>query len=467
VLSSSAVLLGNLNNVMNIDRISVKGLFDHFDYELSFIEDHQIMLLAGPNGSGKTTILKLIDFVFNQSFILLYEVPFRELKFFFDDGRQLLVQRISEKAHDDDRTLPLKFILSTDGSAKTFNPSNIKMVLGRVNPYISMIEDFVPELQRLGRRQWLNEDTGNILELEDVLEKFTNHFPPDVQNKINAVPDWFQEIKDSINMRFISTERLTVTFPDGDWRNRRPLATKRAVTYYSGLLSNRIQASISEYGALSQSLDRSFPSRVVTNHNHSNYSTEDINKDLDDIKQKRQRLEDAGLLPKDHHDLQIPDLSRADDAQRNVLSVYANDAKKKLALFDDLYEKITVFKKIINSRFSHKRVSVNDKGSFVSQNGDAHLDLELLSSGEQHELVLLNELLFGATKNLLVLIDEPEISLHVAWQRKWLEDLNRLAKLSQFRAIVATHSPQIIADSWHLVVELVTENKVNGSQFAD
>jgi len=452
---------------MNIDRISVKGLFNHFDYELSFIEDHQIMLLAGPNGSGKTTILKFIDFVFNQSFIRLHEVPFRELKFFFDDERQLLIQRISVKAHDDDHISPMKFTLSTDGSAEAFKPSSIKTDLRGISRYISMIEDFVPELQRTGRRQWLNEDTGSILELEDVLENFTNHFPPDVQKKINPLPDWFQEIKDSINVRFISTERLTVTSRNGDWRNRRPLATKRAVTYYSELLSNQIQASISEYGALSQSLDRNFPSRVVTNHNHSNNSTKDLHKDLDEIKQKRQRLEDAGLLPKDHHDLQIPDLSRADDAQRNVLSVYANDAKEKLALFDDLYRKIMIFKKIINSRFSHKRVSVNDKGVFVSQNGDTHLDLELLSSGEQHELVLLNVLLFGATKNSLILIDEPEISLHVAWQRKWLEDLKSIAELSQFRAIVATHSPQIIADKWRLVVELITENKVDGSQLSD
>jgi len=452
---------------MNIDRISVKGLFNHFDYELSFIEDNHIMLLSGPNGSGKTTILKFIDFVFNHSFVRLCEVPFRELKFFFDNERQLLIRRISAKAHYDDSILPLKFTLSTDGSAETFNPSDIKKVLRGVNPFISMIEDFVPELQQVGRRQWFNEDTGNILELEDVLENFTNYFPPDIQNKIYPCPDWFQEIKDSINVRFISTERLTVTSRNGDWRNRRPLATKRAVTYYSGRLSDQIQASISAYGTLSQSLDRSFPSRVVTNHNQPNKSTEDIHKDLDDIKQKRQLLEDSGLLPKDHHDLKIPDLSRADDAQRNVLSVYTNDAKKKLALFDDLYKKITVFKKIINSRFSQKRVFVNDRGFFVSQNGDAHLNLELLSSGEQHELVLLNELLFGATKNSLILIDEPEISLHVAWQRKWLEDLKSISELSQFRAIVATHSPQIIADSWNLVVELITENKVNGSQLAD
>src|SRR5690349_22975449 len=40
------------------------------------------------------------------------------------------------------------------------------------------------------------------------------------------------------------------------------------------------------------------------------------------------------------------------------------------------------------------------------------IDVEALSSGEQHELVLLFDLIFRVEKNTLVLIDEPELSLH-------------------------------------------------------
>ncbi|MCY4234107.1 MAG: AAA family ATPase [Bacteroidetes bacterium] len=448
---------------MNIDRISVKGLFNHFDYELSFIDENRIMLLAGPNGSGKTTILKLIDLVFNLSFNQLAEAPFHELKFFFDnDSKQLLVQRILTKTHDD-AELPLSFTLREDNTCKKFNPSKIKSSMRRNQLSLSMIEDLIPELQRVGQKQWITEDTRYILELEDVITNYIKVFPDNIQKEINSVPDWLYDISRSINVRFIDTERLTCKSLEKNHRHRTANSTMLTVTYYSRLLSNQIQVSISKYGSLSQSLDRSFPSRVVTNDLHSTTSIEELKKDLNDIKQKRQRLEDAGLLSKDHHDLQIPDLGGADDSQRNVLSVYAKDTNKKLAVFDDLYEKITVFKKIVNHRFSHKHVYISDQGFFVSQNGDTSLNLELLSSGEQHELVFLYDLLFRASKNSLVLIDEPEISLHVAWQRKWLEDLNSIAELSKFRSIVATHSPQIIGDSWHLVVQLISGNKVHGT----
>ena len=82
----------------------------------------------------------------------------------------------------------------------------------------------------------------------------------------------------------------------------------------------------------------------------------------------------------------------------------------------------------------------------------------MLSSGEQHELVILYELLFRAKSNSLILIDEPELSLHVAWQERFVKDLEETARVSNFRAIIATHSPEIIGDRWDLTVELSGPN---------
>ena len=77
-----------------------------------------------------------------------------------------------------------------------------------------------------------------------------------------------------------------------------------------------------------------------------------------------------------------------------------------------------------------------------------------LSSGEQHELVLLYELLFKVKKDSLILIDEPEISLHIAWQRQFLKDLSGMVELSRFDVLTATHSPAVIGNRWDLTVEL-------------
>ena len=67
---------------------------------------------------------------------------------------------------------------------------------------------------------------------------------------------------------------------------------------------------------------------------------------------------------------------------------------------------------------------------------------------------MLYELLFKAKPNSLVLIDEPELSLHLGWQVEFLKDLQNIAKLRNFDVLLATHSPEIISDRWDLTVEL-------------
>jgi len=67
---------------------------------------------------------------------------------------------------------------------------------------------------------------------------------------------------------------------------------------------------------------------------------------------------------------------------------------------------------------------------------------------------LLFELLFKAQENSLVLLDEPEISLHVVWQKAFLRDIEEIIKLQKINIVIATHSPFIIDERWDLTVNL-------------
>lgn len=53
-----------------------------------------------------------------------------------------------------------------------------------------------------------------------------------------------------------------------------------------------------------------------------------------------------------------------------------------------------------------------------------------------------------------MLIDEPELSLHVVWQKQFLDDLLKIIELQKINVIIATHSPQIINNRWDLTVDL-------------
>ncbi len=118
-------------------------------------------------------------------------------------------------------------------------------------------------------------------------------------------------------------------------------------------------------------------------------------------------------------------------------------------------DKMEFFAKIINSRFYNKQMHINDtEGIVFTISGGKTLDAKNLSSGEQQILVLLYELLFKVKSDTLILIDEPELSLHVVWQQEFLRDLQDIIRLVGFDVLIATHSPQIIHDRWDLAVEL-------------
>ena len=99
-------------------------------------------------------------------------------------------------------------------------------------------------------------------------------------------------------------------------------------------------------------------------------------------------------------------------------------------------------------------MTVSKKDGFTFVLDGKPISASDLSFGEQHEIVLFYEILFKSEPNQLILIDEPEISLHVAWQIEFLRDLEKAIELSSVDVLLVTHSPQIIHDRWDLTVEL-------------
>lgn len=442
---------------MKIDRIRVTGLFNDFDHDLAFASGERIMLVIGPNGFGKTTILKLIDVLFNEPLSRLSSIPFREVDVAFDDGTQLVVRRDSASHGQTGDRVPLTLIRKLGDSTDTFQPPRVPFAQDSRRIPASAIEDIIPELKRVDYDKWLNLETGYTFDFDDIRTTYWESLRLQPRPALLQGPDWLQDMRRSVTVRLIDTERLTHVLRPG--RHNRAIKTTRTVSHYSQELSRRIKDSIAKYGAKSQLLDRTFPNRLVTDQMHSSRAVKALREDLDAIDRMRMKLEDVGLIAGNQHGLDIPDLSRVDESQRGVLAVYAHDAMQKLAVFDELYNKVSTFKRIANCRFRHKQVAVNAEGLSVTKIDGTALDLEKLSSGEQHELVMLYELLFKASSNSLVLIDEPELSLHITWQEKWVQDLEEAACVTEFRAIVATHSPEIIGDRWDLTVELRGRNE--------
>lgn len=86
-----------------------------------------------------------------------------------------------------------------------------------------------------------------------------------------------------------------------------------------------------------------------------------------------------------------------------------------------------------------------DRPGFQRNESTVIVPFDHLSTGEQQMLLLLARLVAEATPRALFIIDEPESSLHVAWQRALPGVLNVLRDSFQMQFAIATHSPVLLS----------------------
>lgn len=135
----------------------------------------------------------------------------------------------------------------------------------------------------------------------------------------------------------------------------------------------------------------------------------------------------------------------------------------KATVYRPLLHKLRIFEKIIKRcQFAHKHVEIGPEFGYrfvISDDKATILPLDKLSSGEQHILIQTYELLFRAEDKSLVLMDEPELSFHLAWQIDFLRNMQTIVEERQIQSIIGTHSPQVFNNDWDLSVDLYTQSK--------
>jgi predicted ATP-binding protein involved in virulence len=457
---------------MKIKQVSVTELFGVFDHVIPFNMDEHITIIHGSNGLGKTALLRMINGLFNNRYSELRSIPFLAFQIYFDNGASIRIKRSSDAKEDESKSKLsqqglVAEITHTPGEMPTLIELGGPRRIEEMRMLLHYLDNVVAGVERIGQDQWRVHPTGETLSSEDLVERYWDHIPPHVLKELELPPlagdssqgrDWLNHITSQIDVRFIETQRLVAWSRTG--RKRGYESTDRmtpVVAMYSEELATIIQKKFSEYAGLSQSLDQTFPRRVIYRDLGATLSLEELRDKLKSLDEKRERLTEAGLLEKEPHFFAFEGVPTSiDDVTRSVLSVYAADMDKKLSVFNDVTDKIELVKQFVEDHFLQKELLVSKEKGFTlkSTKTDQPLEPTQLSSGEQHELVLLYELLFRIKPNSLILIDEPEISLHVDWQTRFLEDLKNVIRLSPFDALIATHSPQIINTRWDLTVEL-------------
>ena len=140
----------------------------------------------------------------------------------------------------------------------------------------------------------------------------------------------------------------------------------------------------------------------------------------------------------------------------NVIRPYVRSIEAQLKALEGVHDLINTFVRNLNKFFAgSKSVSFDLRAGFtILSSTEEPLDFAMLSSGEKQLLLLLCNTLAARDRASILIIDEPEISLNIKWQRRLIQALLDCIKGSNVQLIFATHSIELLAQHKNHVVRL-------------
>ena len=445
-------------------RIEVQQLLDRFDHCFKFDPEWEFLIIHGPNGVGKTKLLELLNYAFTGQFLKLARLPFQRARFTFDDNAWIEIER--------EVTSPTRPLFDEDVVPRNNVPNDAMLYWRLKLPREKLITyNFKPELDpsdlrqldrihhewpiaRIGPQHWIDHSTGEELDSFELAERYGVQLSS--REDLRELSPRLASTLDAQSIHLIQTQRLLNIAKIArrrDFRNEGTIQEATVVAYAEDL-SRQLKAALAENSRRSQDLDRSFPSRLFGQPGNFTATESEMRAHYDAQLELRSKLAEIDILDKS---LELPLPNRPLESwELRALSTYLADTDEKLQTFQGLLNKVELIRDIVDRRFLFKTLEIGQEFGFAFRNEDSRVMIspKELSSGEQHQLVLMYDLLMNVDDYTLVLIDEPEISLHIDWQTVFLEDLHDIAKLRNLRFIIATHSPQIIGNWWHRTARL-------------
>lgn len=422
--------IGLLQRSERMIGIQFEKLFGRFDYNVNF-NSEGLTILTGPNGYGKSTILNSIEAI-GKEFAGIYffmNLDFKKIKVDFENNRELIIEKVDNKL----------IINKIPIEKEVFH--NIFVDIRDRRPYISMLDDNTWFDRRRGIRFNIN-DYINDFYIKEMCSVENNS---DIKKYSTKLPDLLKDMKRLVGeIYFIKEQRLI-----RETRNRRD--EQEVINVIEELptrFKELMQKVQQEYSIVANKLDSTYPNRLFE-------TEEGISEDDCKIKMKEMTLKFEVLSKYDLSTMQEPVNFKFKKEHAKALKVYFDDFDVKYRVYEDFINKLDLYTDIINHRLSFKTMKISkESGISIIDENSREIKLTQLSSGEKQEIVLFYDLIFGTQKDDLLLIDEPEISLHITWQKKFMDDLLRIINYKGFNVIVATHSPQIINNHWDRQVDL-------------
>jgi energy-coupling factor transporter ATP-binding protein EcfA2 len=437
-----------------VRRIYVERLFGQYTYDLSDKDlppntATKVLLLYGDNGSGKTTILQLLFFLLShvdrQSHKTnVTKIRFKKFAVELADGTNVVAERAQDKPG------PYQLRVEREGVILAQAPYGLDegppANIGEMKP-----GDIVRHYEESAAR---DVEHGKLLQVLKDLH-LDAIYVTDNRRVLTTIPGLRE--RESGHDVGVAMRAVRKGTDEGSNRGALPDAVRQISSWatrqaFKGSAQGEEDVN-SAYAAIMKRLAYA-PS----------YTTQvtDLQGVIELIKEQGRRSPDFvrfGLIKPLKVDEITEDLRAADpqtrDTMLSVLEPYVTGLRARLDALDPIRIQLSAFVDAMNSFYRNKTVHLDvDHGLTISAATGDKLSPSVLSSGEGQLLYLLASTLVAKEQSRLFMIDEPEISLNVKWQRQLLLSLLQLTADSNIQFIFATHSIELLTPYSQFVRDL-------------
>jgi predicted ATP-binding protein involved in virulence len=439
---------------MKIKNLTATNVHGYLNYNIDF--NDRLTYLIGINGTGKTSVLKLVLGLISPSFDYLNNIEFDyvELKCF---DEQIGKFSIISRPHKNDKIVlslkrdnkdPLEGFIDKVPS-KLYNQLSNDDRNSKMQNLIERFEDeevvqaiknlTTPLFLGLDRRVYEGKDIDRMRQ-NFLFRRRYREFPQDDPLNISLM-DIQEIIFDYV--RIIASKQPQI---NQDFKN------KILIQSFDFLESQTINI-VKDFKDLRQKKDEALSAfenlNIVGFTKQVNTFFDQLEDVLKEIRNK-QKDQPNEELSKDSIEFYQKWFNNQPQLQRIDKLIQFNQAYQ--TEIEKLYEPLEKVISIINEFFSEsrKQILIDSEGRItIKFKKGKEAKLFELSSGEKQIITMLGHLIFFEEKfkkkEGIFIIDEPEVSLHLAWQEIFVKSIMEASPNTQF--ILATHSPAITGDA--------------------
>lgn len=400
-----------------LTKIVAENLFGRYNYILDLSPNNDLTIIFGLNGTGKTTILRSIENFSKLRFHKIIEEKFDKLIFYFNRNNQYDVHLIEIIFSNNNISREQKCFI-VDINIDSISVAHIELTLDQ---YELLYQRF----RKIKKGEDISKSLDGIyddISLKDLME-LENLTEEDLKYEMD-----------------IETEKLWDGIIEHNDKNHLILLFKIALSF-SSLYISSMRLTVNSLTSLNQSIEKSKPFYY------------DLDEDVDYKKIEKVEYEE---------EIQLELNTLKDLLFVEAVKEISNKLETALQLKVLTYRYVKIFQEKINHflKYSEKKLECNiSNGIIVKDSKTYHkIPIEKLSSGENNLIIIFYHILFETDENTLVMIDEPEISLHIDWQfdfiDKILEIQRELKQKKPLMFLIATHSPQILSDHQDRAIDL-------------